>query len=88
VTADDTRGLSRTSAEDVITQPAAMAGLSEETPASTPPAAPMTTRAPVIRRNRFLASIQMTQAIVAAPSAIATVMPSAPHRDTAWTAAP
>ena len=74
----DTSVGSRAPAEMTTMKPIAIAVLSEDSPASTPPAAPITTSAASHSRGLPSASSQVTPATVDAASVTATAMPSAP----------
>ena len=73
----DTSVLSRTPALKHAAQPMATAGLFGDSPASTPPAAPITTRLPRFSQGLRSASIQTIHAAADRPSATAMARPRA-----------
>src|ERR1700729_2255394 len=79
VTANDASAGSRAPADTATTQPTETAVLSDESPARTPPAAPMTTSMTNHKRGRPPANCQTSQAAAEIASAAAVVMPSAPE---------
>ncbi len=75
---------SRDPADEVTTQPTAMAVLSGDSPARAPPAAPITTRDAIISGSQRRRVIHATQATAETPSATAIAVPLAPEPSAGW----